>query len=187
MSSRRSASGGSPSTTAEIVLLPALKNCFVNLPASLVGLLVNSNTAVQNVVVEVAYKSPTGGDAAKGKDGKATTTQSVYFGWTGMQSKAKLAPVVGKDGIRSGTGRHEQEVAVVEVDATFARLLGLSEGSKVNISLHIDPPLAHTVNIEPLTATDWESKLRFYLARKRWVDIDADERQSLNCIPHFLR
>jgi hypothetical protein len=29
---------------------------------------------------------------------------------------------------------------------------------QVNISLHIDPPLAHTVNIEPLTATDWESK-----------------------------
>jgi peroxin-1 len=138
MSSRRSASGGSPSTSAEIVLLPALKNCFVNLPASLVGLLVNSNTAVQNVVVEIAYKSPAaagGGDAAaKGKAASAsatTTTQSVYFGWTGMQSKAKLAPVVGKDGIRSGTGRHEQEVAVVEVDATFARLLGLGEGVKV--------------------------------------------------------
>jgi peroxin-1 len=132
MSSRRSASGGgSPSTSAEIVLLPALKNCFVNLPASLVGLLVNSNTAVQNVVVEIAYKSTSGGggDGAKGKT--APTTQSVYFGWTGMQSKAKLAPVVGKDGIRSGTGRHDQEVAVVEVDATFARLLGLGEGLKV--------------------------------------------------------
>jgi peroxin-1 len=130
MSSRRSASGGgSPSTTAEIVLLPALKNCFVNLPASLVGLLVNSNTAVQNVVVEIAYKSTAGGDVAKGK--AAPTTQSVYFGWTGMQSKAKLAPVVGKDGIRSGSGRHDQEVAVVEVDATFARLLGLGEGTKV--------------------------------------------------------
>jgi peroxin-1 len=25
--------------------------------------------------------------------------------------------------------------------------------------LHVDPPLAHTVNIEPLTPTDWESML----------------------------
>jgi hypothetical protein len=32
-----------PSSTAEVVLLP-LKNCLVNLPSSLVSLLVNANT-----------------------------------------------------------------------------------------------------------------------------------------------
>jgi len=27
----------------------------------------------------------------------------------------------------------------------------------VTVNLHIDPPQAHTVNIEPLTPTDWDS------------------------------
>lgn len=26
------------------------------------------------------------------------------------------------------------------------------------MALHLDPPQAHTVNIEPVTATDWESE-----------------------------
>lgn len=29
--------------------------------------------------------------------------------------------------------------------------------SQVGILLHLDPPLAHTVHIEPLTPADWES------------------------------
>lgn len=29
---------------------------------------------------------------------------------------------------------------------------------QVGISLHMDPPIAHTVHIEPLTPADWESK-----------------------------
>ena len=50
-----------------------------------------------------------------------------------MQSQQKLAPMVGRDGIAGarGGGRHEQDVPTVEVDATFGRLLGLSEGMKV--------------------------------------------------------
>lgn len=46
--------------------------------------------------------------------------------------------------------------STVEVDSTFAKLIGLSEGQKVGILLHLDPPVAHTVNIEPLTPGDWE-------------------------------
>ena len=46
--------------------------------------------------------------------------------------------------------------STVEIDATFAKLVGLSEGQKVGILLHLDPPVAHTVNIEPLTPGDWE-------------------------------
>lgn len=30
--------------------------------------------------------------------------------------------------------------------------------TQVGVSLHLDPPVAHTVNIEPLTPADWESK-----------------------------
>jgi hypothetical protein len=47
---------------------------------------------------------------------------------------------------------------------------------QVSISLHIDPPLAHTVNIEPLTATDWESKCCCC-----FVDL---EMLTLNCGSH---
>lgn len=76
-----------------------------------------------------------------------------------MQSKRKLAPVVGRDGLsgsRGGPAGREQDIQVVEVDSTFARLIGLTEGQKVGISLHLDPPQAHTINIEPLTPVDWE-------------------------------
>ena len=122
---------GPASTTADIVLLPALKSCLVNLPSSLVSLLLNSNTVAQNVVVELSYKqaNPPGSDA-RGK--LSNSSHSFYFGWTGMQSQPRLAPMVGRDGIRSA-GRQEQDVATVEVDATFGRLLGLSEGIKVCI------------------------------------------------------
>lgn len=76
-----------------------------------------------------------------------------------MQSKRRLAPVVSRDGLsgtRGGPAARDQDVQTVEVDMTFARLIGLNEGQKVGIMLHIDPPQAHTINIEPLTPVDWE-------------------------------
>jgi peroxin-1 len=75
-----------------------------------------------------------------------------------MQSKRRLAPVVGREGLsgtRGGPAR-DQDVQTVEVDATFARLIGINEGQKVGVLLHVDPPQAHTINIEPLTPADWE-------------------------------
>ncbi|KAE8134983.1 P-loop containing nucleoside triphosphate hydrolase protein [Aspergillus pseudotamarii] len=138
-----------PSTTAEVALVP-LKNCLVNLPPSLVALLVNANTAAQNVIVELQYR-PTSGKASGN-----STQRSCYLGWTGMPSKRKLAPVVGKDGINSGPSSREQDISTVELDTTFGRVLGLTEGQRVGIFIHLDPPVAHTINIEPLTPEDWE-------------------------------
>ena len=54
-----------------------------------------------------------------------------------MQSKRKLAGIVGRDGIagsRGSAASREQEVATVELDATFARLLGITAGQKVYTS-----------------------------------------------------
>ena len=73
-----------------------------------------------------------------------------------MQSKRRLAAVVDRNGLRNSPAASQQDVAAVEVDATFARLIGLNEGHKVGIQLHLDPPQAHTINIEPLTPVDWE-------------------------------
>ncbi|KAE8448360.1 hypothetical protein EG329_009604 [Mollisiaceae sp. DMI_Dod_QoI] len=145
---------GSQVTSAELSLIH-LKNCLINLPSSLSSLLVNANTIAQNVVIELNYRLPPGSSTAV----NVPTSKSVYVGWTGMQSKRKLAPVVGRDGIsgvRGNSSGREQEIPLVEIDATFARTLGLSDGQKVTASIHTDFPMAHTINIEPLTPEDWE-------------------------------
>ncbi|KKY33752.1 putative peroxisome biosynthesis protein [Diaporthe ampelina] len=137
-------------TAAEISLVH-LKNCLVNLPASLVSLLVTVNTPVQNVIVELSYRDASPAD----KSPAPSAQKSVYLGWTGMPSKKKIASIVGRDGL-GGSGLHEQDVPLVELDPTLAITLGLHEGQKVMTTIHTDPPLAHTVNIEPLTPDDWE-------------------------------
>ncbi|KAJ9142116.1 Peroxisome biosynthesis protein PAS1 [Pleurostoma richardsiae] len=153
MAPRRNA----PSAAAEISLAH-LQNCLVNLPGSLVSLLVNVNTPAQNVIVELNYRTPASSLAA-GQNGGVASQRSVYVGWTGMPSKRRVAPLVGRDGIngtRGASGSRDQEVPLVEVDAALANTLGLYDGQKVTAIIHTDPPLAHTVNIEPLTSEDWE-------------------------------
>lgn len=90
-----------------------------------------------------------------------------------MSSQRKLVSVIGAPGRERG----ERELALIEIDSTFGKLLGLTDGQKVplylsmvfvakfvneflqvSISLHLDPPQAHTINIEPLTPADWESE-----------------------------
>ncbi|KAF2854526.1 peroxisome biosynthesis protein-like protein (PAS1/Peroxin-1) [Plenodomus tracheiphilus IPT5] len=139
---------------AEVALQPSLKNCLVNIPSSLVSVLVNANTVAQNVVVELTYRQPAPPGASDARS--AAPQKSVFVGWTGMQSKRRLAPVVTRDGMRANPAASQQDLPAVEVDATFARLVGLQEGQKVGIILHVDPPQAHTINIEPLTPVDWE-------------------------------
>ncbi|KAL8404890.1 hypothetical protein RB594_009685 [Gaeumannomyces avenae] len=132
------------------ISLSHLKNCLVNLPSSLVNLLTGINTPAQNVIVELSYRANDGAQ------------KSVYVGWTGMPSKRRLAPAVSRDGSGilqgsgSRTGGRDQEAALVEMDPTLASTLGLREGQRVAASVHLDPPLAHTVHIEPLTPEDWE-------------------------------
>ncbi|KAK2073516.1 hypothetical protein P8C59_007797 [Phyllachora maydis] len=165
MAPRRNAA----SLAAEISLVH-LEKCLVNLPPSLVSLLVNANSVAQNVVVELSYHRVVGHGHGHGHGhAQSTTPASVYVGWTGMPSKRKLAPVVGRHGLlhgysingssRVGSGRerdHDVDLALVEIDAKFAATLGLQDGQKVTAQLYVDPPTAHTINIEPLTAEDWE-------------------------------
>ena len=44
------------------------------------------------------------------------------------------------------------------------------------MTLHVDPPLAHTVHIEPLTFTDWDS--RSYIARTTVIVTEMDLQSS---------
>ena len=73
-----------------------------------------------------------------------------------MPSKRKQAAPVSRDGINGTRGSRDQETQLVEIDATLAQELELSEGQKVTATIHVDPPLVHTINIEPLTPEDWE-------------------------------
>ncbi|KAF2832149.1 AAA-domain-containing protein [Ophiobolus disseminans] len=139
---------------AEVALKQSLKNCLVNLPSTLVSVLVNANAVAQNVVVELSYRQPAPPGASDSRT--ASPQKSVFVGWTGMQSQRRAASVIGRDGLRGPQSTSQQDIAAVEVDTTFARLIGLGEGQKVGILLHLDPPQAHIINIEPLTPVDWE-------------------------------
>ena len=127
--SMASASRKTSTSQADIVLLPSLKNCLVNLPSSLVGLLLNLNAVVQNVVVELNFKPPSP-SAPDGKSRPAGSPQSVFLGWTGMRSQTRTGSLIRRD----GSGRQDQEVPIVEVDSTYGKLLGLTEGTKVSIT-----------------------------------------------------
>ncbi|KAF2454866.1 P-loop containing nucleoside triphosphate hydrolase protein [Lineolata rhizophorae] len=139
---------------AEIVPLPSLKNCLVNLPSSLVAVLVNGNIVQQDVVVELNYAQQQAPQS--GSKEPRSVQKSVFLGWTGFPSKRKISGVIGRDGLAGRVGTREQDVTTVEIDAAYSRLLGLAEGQKVGVRLHIDPPQAHTIGIEPLTPADWE-------------------------------
>ncbi|KAG5978388.1 hypothetical protein E4U56_002887 [Claviceps arundinis] len=140
------------SAVAELSLVH-LKNCLVNLPSSLVSLLLNLDTPVQNVVVELAYKPA----AVSGESrDPSTPPRSIFVGWTGMSSKRRDLSFARRQGSSGSRGSSDQAVQVVEIDATLANALKLSEGQKVTATVHIDPPIAHSINIEPLTPEDWE-------------------------------
>ncbi|KAH7023310.1 P-loop containing nucleoside triphosphate hydrolase protein [Ilyonectria destructans] len=139
-----------PQSVSAEISLAHLKNCLVNLPTPLVSLLVNVNTPAQNVIVELNFRDTSSTD-------KSSQQRSVFVGWTGMPSKRRTGPPVGREGLNGMRGSsRDQEVQLVEVDSVLAKTLGLSEGQKVTATIHIDPPLAHTINIEPLTPEDWE-------------------------------
>jgi peroxin-1 len=136
------------STPAVELALVHLRNCLVNLPPPLVVALANSNTvsrcftahrvgpllfnrvnpikAVQNVVVELQYRSPTA--SAKGTQ---PIQQSIYVGWTGMASQKRPAPPAVR-----GTAINapkESDSGVVELDASFGRTMGFADGQKVRV------------------------------------------------------
>jgi peroxin-1 len=136
------------------VVVTSLKNCLVNLPSSLVSVLNNSNVVLQNVVVELQWRSQTQSSGAVSSGNAAGFQKSAYVGWTGMPSRSRTSSLTAD---RRRPASREQDSQGLEIDAAFAKLLGLSEGQKLSILLHLDPPVATTVNIEPLTPADWEA------------------------------
>ncbi|KAF3912144.1 hypothetical protein ABW21_db0205865 [Orbilia brochopaga] len=109
----------------------------------------------QNVVVELSWRVKAPPSSTGPITGPATITRQAFAGWTGMPSKRQPLQPQGP-GSFPGSQRGSSLEGCVEIDSAFARNVGLTEGSKVNIHLHVDPPTCHTIHIEPLTASDWE-------------------------------
>lgn len=69
-----------------------------------------------------------------GKNDRKSVQKSIYTGWTGMQSKHKLASVIGNEGSNQRSGNvpgKEKDVPMIEIDSTFGKLLSLPDGQKV--------------------------------------------------------
>ena len=80
---------------------------------------------------------------------------SAYLGWTGEQSQPSRSSFLGSNRSRLGHGK-TADIRTVELDTTFAKTLDLVEAQQVDVLLHLEPPSAYTIHIEPLTPGDWE-------------------------------
>lgn len=144
MASRRTA------TPAEISLVQ-LRNCLVNLPSTLVSILDDAKTPVQNCIIELQLSGA----------GPSTSPpfQSVFVGWTGFNSKSRASLTSSRHSNRDqhySSSSGPTDTPTVELDSAFARNLNIIDGAKVGIVLHLDPHISHTVHIEPQTPADWD-------------------------------
>ena len=120
--------------TPAIVAFASLRNALINVPPKIEAALIASNTFAQNVVIQISWKDG-------GRD------KNAYAGWTGVPCR-KTSPPVG--------ARKNDMVAMFDIDPAFAANVGLREGTRVQLTVHQDPVVAHTIHVEPLTANDWE-------------------------------
>jgi len=128
--------------TPAIAAYAPLRNALINVPPRVEAALTASNTLAQNVVVQITWKEA-------GKD------KSVFTGWTGVSCRKMLPAVAGQ--------RKGDSTGTFEIDPVFATNVGLREGTRVQLMVHQDPPVAHTIHVEPLTASDWEIMVREHI------------------------
>ncbi|KAK9463650.1 P-loop containing nucleoside triphosphate hydrolase protein [Lipomyces oligophaga] len=115
--------------SARVAYTP-LRTSFVNLPPSVVSLLVNSEVVIQNVIIELNFVNSLGKSA------------TAFAGWSGFSST--------KSDLANGSNW-------VEVDPLFAKSVLLPEDIKVDVKFHTDLPDVSVVNLEPASPEDWET------------------------------
>jgi peroxin-1 len=125
--------------TPAVVAFASLRNALINVPPKIEAALIASNTLAQNVVIQITWKDG-------GKD------KNAFTGWTGVSCRRTFSPV----GARKDDG-----VGMFDIDPAFAANVGLREGTRVLLTIHQDPAVAHTIHVEPLTANDWEIMVRY--------------------------
>lgn len=120
--------------TPAFAVFASLRNALINVPPKIEAALTASNTLAQNVVIQITWKDG-------GKD------KSAYTGWTGVACRRTLSPV---------GARKNEAMPLFEIDPAFAGNIGLRETTRVQLTVHQDVAVAHTIHVEPLTASDWE-------------------------------
>ena len=120
--------------TPAIATFASLRNALINVPPKIEAALNASNTFPQNVIIQISWKEG-------GKD------KSAYVGSTGVSCRKTASPV----GVRKNDA-----VSMFDIDPAFAANVGLREGARVELTVFQDPAVAHTIHVEPLTASDWE-------------------------------
>jgi len=126
--------------TPAIAVFGSLKNALINVPPRLEAALNASNALAQNVIIQISWKEG-------GKD------KNAYAGWTGVSCRKTISPV----GVRKN-----ENIGMFDIDPGFAGNIGLKEGTRVQLTVHQDVPVAHTIYVEPLTANDWEIMVYSY-------------------------
>ncbi|OWB67036.1 hypothetical protein B5S33_g298 [[Candida] boidinii] len=130
------------------VVYKSLNSCLVNLPNKLVNFLYQGNILTQNVVVELSFKSPsTSGSSRSGSNtNRKNSTSKVYTGWTGHTSSVNLP----------STNSVSNDENIIEIDPQFASANDLTENKKVKVTLILNLTPIVSVELEPLTSSDWE-------------------------------
>jgi peroxin-1 len=141
--------------TPAIASFSSLRNALINVPPKIEAVLNASNSLVQNVVIQITWKEG-------GKD------KNAYVGWTGVSCRKTTSPV---------GARKNENVPMFDIDPAFAGSIGLREGTRVQLTVHQDVAVAHTVHLEPLTPNDWEIM----------VSLQGIRVDNRNCIPIFWR
>jgi peroxin-1 len=113
------------------VVFKSLNNCFISLPSSFIYPILNStNLLVQQIVLHI-YNAK-------------TDQHIVTVGWNGLVT---------------------QNSNEIEIDTQYANILNIKEGSIVNVEIDLQiikeissgiKSFATSVEIEPLTVSDWE-------------------------------
>jgi peroxin-1 len=124
--------------TPAIASFSALRNALINVPPKIEAALNASNSLAQNVVIQISWKDG-------GKD------KHAYAGWTGVSCRKTTSPI---------GPRKSENISIFDIDPAFAGTIGLKEGTRVQLTIHQDVAIAHTVHLEPLTPNDWEIMVR---------------------------
>ena|SRR5436305_10793238 len=153
--------------TPAIVSYASLRNALINVPPKIEAVLNASNTFAQNVIIQISWKDG-------GRD------KNAYTGWSGISCRKTSSPV---------GPRKNEIISMFDIDPAFASNVGLREGMRVQLIVHQDPAVAHTVHVEPLTANDWEIMVCHFIHERRRPG-EADfvyVRVYRNCIRIFWK
>ncbi|KAI9015039.1 P-loop containing nucleoside triphosphate hydrolase protein [Gaertneriomyces semiglobifer] len=133
-------------TSTLTVVFANLKSCFVNLPPSWSNALWERLKTLKagDVVLQLSWKDETTNQKA--------ASSRAYVSWTGGTCASSAANSSRPSAFPASSTTEQY----LEIDGRYGRALGLKEGQKVSAEFCKSVQPGSSVNVEPLTADDWE-------------------------------